>query len=358
MKELIFNCVSCQSCIIDCPAAVNIPKIALEFKAEIVDKQGQPFNEYLLGSFNVLGRVLGPISFISNLILNTRFSRWMGEKTIKITRHREMPKYSRKSFKAWFSKNYNYRFSSTENKLKLKIVYFTGCSANYVNPSIGKSLVDVLKANNIEMIVPDQKCCGLPMYAYGNVKRAKKYIQYSIDQILPYVKRGYDILVTCSSCGLSLKQEWHDLLGTSETLDIANATYHFSEYLLKLREEGLLNEDFGNVDMSLGYHTPCHLRVQKNARFATSELIQLIPGIDFTQINQGCCGICGSWGYQKDNYKNSMKISEDLLKELNSERIEMGVTDCPTCKLQMEHGSDKETSHPIEILAKSYKNAN
>ncbi|MHA2029147.1 MAG: FAD-linked oxidase C-terminal domain-containing protein, partial [Candidatus Kariarchaeaceae archaeon] len=226
MKELIFNCTTCQSCTIDCPAAVNIPKIALEFKAEIVEKDGQPVNEYLLGSFNLIGKILSPISFITNWFMGTKFSRWMGEKTTGITQHRKLPSFKRKSFIKWYHKDYLTNAPTNQKEPIRKVAYFAGCSANMTSPNIGKSLVKVLEASNIEVVVPNQKCCGLPMYAYGNVKRAKKYINYSIEQFMPYVKQGYDILVTCSSCGLSLKEEWKDILGSDETILISDATYH------------------------------------------------------------------------------------------------------------------------------------
>ncbi|OLS20096.1 MAG: Anaerobic glycerol-3-phosphate dehydrogenase subunit C [Candidatus Heimdallarchaeota archaeon LC_2] len=358
MKELIFNCTTCQSCTIDCPAAVNIPKIALEFKAEIVEKDGQPTNEYLLGSVYTVGRILSPISFITNWFMNTRFSRWMSEKTVKITRHRKLPQFARKSFIKWYRKDYLRNRPPKLTESVRKVAYFVGCTANRTNPNIGKSLIKVLEANNIEVVVPDQKCSGLPMFSYGNVKRAKKYINYSIQRFMPYVEQGYDIIVTCSSCGLSLKEEWKDLLGTEETQRISDVTYHFSEYLLKLKKEGLLNENFKAVDLSVGYHTPCHLRVQNEAKYASTTLLEMVPEVKVKKINQGCCGICGSWGYKKDNYVASMEIGEGLFGELKSDEIQKGVTDCPTCTLQMEHGTDKETLHPVEILALSYGDLN
>ena len=350
-KELIFDCTGCQSCLVECPSNVNIPKMALQFKAEIVEENGQPRSEYLLGSFGLLGKILAPISFITNWIMNTRFSRWIGEKTFGITRYRKMPRFSRKSFQKWFNKNYVY---SGKSETIAKVAFFIGCSANYVNPNIGKSLITVLQENNIEVVVPDQKCCGLPMYAYGNVKRGKKSAKYSIDKFLPLVRQGYDILVTCSSCGLSLKQEWYDLLGTPEAKEIANATYHFSEYLLKLKEKGALNQNFNEIDTAMSYHTPCHLKVQDTAKNASLELLEMIPNSGVKKINEGCCGICGSWGYKKENYDISMTIGNGLLEQLNSNSTEIGITDCPTCTLQMEHGSQKEILHPVEIIAMSY----
>lgn len=357
MKELIFNCTTCQSCTIDCPAAVNIPKIALEFKAEIVANEGQPVNEYLLGSIGTVGKILTPISFITNWFMNTRFSRWMAEKTVKITRHRKLPRFARKSFIKWYRKEYLPTQPLGKKDYVKKVAYFVGCTANYITPNIGKSFIQVLEANNIEVVVPDQKCSGLPMYAYGNVKRAKKNINYSIEKFMPYVEQGYDIVVTCSSCGLSLKDEWKDLLGTVETQRISEVTYHFSEYLLKLKEEGLLNENFNSVNVTLGYHMPCHLRVQGEAKYASTIMLEMVPDIKVEKIEQGCCGICGSWGYKKDNYDQSMEIGKGLFEKLKSDEIEKGVTDCPTCTLQMEHGTNKDTLHPVEILAMSYNNS-
>jgi anaerobic glycerol-3-phosphate dehydrogenase C subunit len=351
MKELIYNCTGCQSCLLECPSNVNIPKIALEFKAEIVNKYGQSKVEYILGSFGLVAKLLRPISMITNWLMSTRLSRWLGEKTVGITRYRSLPKFSRNSFARWFRKNYIF----TGINPTRKVAFFSGCSANSVNPNIGISLVDILQQNNIEVVVPKQKCCGLPMYTYGNIERGKKYAEYSIKQFLPFVRKGYDILVTCSSCGLSLKQEWIDLLGTQEAQEIADVTYHFSEYLLLLKDQGLLNENFGEIDLSVGYHTPCHLKVQSKAKTASTEVLQLIPSLRVNEINEGCCGICGSWGYKKENYEVSMKIGNGLLNELGKEKFDIGLTDCPTCKLQMEHGTSKDTQHPVELLAESYR---
>ncbi|MHA2090636.1 MAG: anaerobic glycerol-3-phosphate dehydrogenase subunit C, partial [Candidatus Kariarchaeaceae archaeon] len=356
MSELIFNCTNCQSCVVECPSNVNIPKIALQVKAEYVDKRGQPINEYLLGSFGLLGKLFRPISFVSNWIMRRKISRWLGEKTTGITRHRELPSFNRVPFESWYRKKYNRKPKQKTDPLH-KIVFFSGCSANYVSPNIGKSLIKVLEENNIHFEYPKQKCCGLPMYAYGNVERAKKYAQYSVDQFLPYVREGYSILVTCSSCGLSLKKEWFDLFGTKEAKEIAEATFHFSEYLLKLQEAGSLNKNFGKVDLSVGYHTPCHLKVQFDAKTASPELLEQIPALRLNKIDEGCCGICGSWGYKKENYSTSIKIGSGLLSKFNTPKNEIGVTDCPTCTMQMEHGSEKQILHPVEIMAQSYENA-
>ncbi|MDH5401668.1 MAG: anaerobic glycerol-3-phosphate dehydrogenase subunit C [Candidatus Heimdallarchaeota archaeon] len=350
MKELIFNCTGCQSCITDCPASVNIPKIALQFKAEYVEHNGQSLGEYLLGSIGLIGAKLRLFVGFINITGKWKITGYINEKVFGITRYRKLPRFHRTTFMKWFDKHENQIINPVR-----KVAYFAGCTASYNTPDIGKSMIQVLERNNIEVVVPNQKCCGLPMYTYGNVKRASAYAQYSIDNFLPYIEQGYDILVTCSSCGLSLKQEWFDLLGNEQSKKIANATYHFSEYLLLLKNEGLLNQDFNEVNLNLGYHTPCHLRVQPDAKTSSIELLNFIPGITIQDIQQGCCGICGSWGYKKDNYQKSMKIGENLFLKLNQEHIDLGITDCPTCTLQMEHGSTKQIQHPVQILAKSYE---
>ena len=354
-KQLMFDCVGCQSCYLECPSNVNIPKLALEGKAQIVKRQGIGLREKLLSSFGIIGRISSPVAPIINFFASLKISKWLVEKTLKITKERELPRFQKKSFIKQFRHKYGERYVP-EGPVNGKVVYFVGCSANLTDPQIGESLVNVLAKNNVEVVVPKQNCCGVPMIANGDIERAKKYALKNIQQLYPYVEQGYDVIVTCSSCGLALKQEWNDLLSSEEAKIISKNTYHFSEYLLKLKEKGKLNEDFEQVNVSLGYHWSCHLKAQKDAKDKSYELLKIIPGVSVTPIDEGCCGIAGTWGYKKENYDLSIKIGSGLIKKLKETEIQYGSTDRPTCKLQMEHGSKKAVLHPVEIIAKAYKN--
>ena len=161
--------------------------------------------------------------------------------------------------------------------------------------------------------------------------------------------------MSCSSCGLSLKKEWNDIIGSEETQAISEHTFHISEYLLLLKEKGELVEDFTPVKEKIGYHTPCHLKVQGEASKSSIQLLQLIPGLDVQAINQGCCGICGSWGMKKENYEVSLQIGSDLFHDMNKTEIQEGITDCPTCELQLKHATTKHIRHPVEVLAEAYE---
>ncbi len=353
-KQIMFDCVGCQSCYLECPSNVNIPKLALEGKIQVVKKKGLGIRERVLSSFGNIGYLVSPFASLANFFVGLYISRWFLDKTLKITKHRRLPEFKNPTFIKNFHKKYGDKLVPSDKPIK-KIVYFVGCSANYVDPEIGESLVKVMKKNNIEVAIPKQYCCGVPMLANGDVEKAKRYVKKNIDSLLPFIEDGYDLVVTCSSCGLALKKEWNDLLGTKETKIISDKTFHFSEYLSILKKEGLLNEEFSSMDLSVGYHWSCHLKAQESAKDKSFELLKLVPGVKVEPIDEGCCGIAGTWGYKKENYDLSIKIGSGLLKKLSSENIQYGCTDCPTCKLQMEHGSKKSVLHPVQILALAYE---
>ncbi len=231
-----------------------------------------------------------------------------------------------------------------------KVAFYTGCFTNYYYPEVGEATVKVLQKHGIEIIVPDQVCCALPMIAKGNIKGAYKNIQYNTDVLGGLVSDGYVITATCSSCSLMIKRDYPLLLGNDAAKLVSENLFHITEYLLRLHEEGLLNtDDFYPVKKSVYYHTPCHLRAQ-GVENPTVKLLELIPGITIKHIGNECCGMGGAYGYEKKNFKLAKEIAARLYSEMKNNPTDLAVTDCGGCKLQMEAGTDIEVVHPIILL--------
>ena len=119
-----------------------------------------------------------------------------------------------------------------------KVAFYTGCFANYYYPEVGKATVKILHQNGIEVIVPDQVCCGLPMMAKGNTRGAYKNMEYNTKVLSQLVSDGYALITTCSSCGLMIKRDYPRLLGSDEARQVSQNLYHITEYLLKLYDTG------------------------------------------------------------------------------------------------------------------------
>jgi len=128
------------------------------------------------------------------------------------------------------------------------------------------------------------------------------------------------------------------------------------EFLSRLHKSGELNTDFIEIPITFGYHIPCHLKVL-NIGQSSVDLLKLIPGVQIEIINEGCCGIAGTYGFKKGEkgYNQSMRIGERLFKRLKASSIDYGLTECSACKIQIEQGANKTTIHPIKVLRNAYK---
>jgi glycerol-3-phosphate dehydrogenase subunit C len=237
--------------------------------------------------------------------------------------------------------------------LNKKVAYYTGCFANYYYPQVGEATVKVLHKNGIEVIMPDQVCCALPMIAKGNIEGAYKNLAYNEKVLGPLISDGYAVITTCSSCALFLKHDYPRLLGSEQARQVSQNLYHITEYLLKLYELGQLRTDFRPIYQSIFYHTPCHLRAQAVDE-PTVKMLRLIPGIAIKKVSHECCGMGGAYGYEKANYELSKEIAGKLYRLIEDNPTDRIVTDCGGCKLQVEAGTGLKVEHPIIIVQEAY----
>jgi len=234
-----------------------------------------------------------------------------------------------------------------------KVAFYTGCFANYYYPEASKATVKVLGNNGIEIIVPDQVCCGLPMMAKGNTKGAYKNMEHNIKMLSRLISDGYAIITTCSSCGLMLKRDYPLLLGSKKASLVSPSIFHITEYLLELVKEGRLNTEFRHIPQTVFYHTPCHLTAQGTGN-VTIKMLRLIPGIIIKKISNECCGMGGAYGYEKVNYELSKDIASKLYSDIRENPTDRVVTDCGGCKLQIEAGTGVKADHPIILIQEAY----
>ena len=234
-----------------------------------------------------------------------------------------------------------------------KVAYYSGCFANYYYPQVGEATLAILQKNGVEVKVPRQVCCGLPMMAKGNVKDAMSNMKRNAGVLGKLVADGYAVVVSCSSCGLFLKRDSPHLLQTEEARLVSENLYHVTEYLLKLNEAGHLNKEFRRVEQTIFYHTPCHMRAQQIGR-PTVDLLQLIPGTVVKKVSETCCGQSGAYGYEKKNYALSKEIAAKLYRELADNPTDRAVTDCGGCRLQIQAGTERPVDHPTIVLRAAY----
>lgn len=150
---------------------------------------------------------------------------------------------------------------------------------------------------------------------------------------------------------MALRQEYPELFDFEGTAEVAAHTYEAVEYL-RLHEdlEEELHESDSEIDHpALAYHAPCHARNQGLHRQAL-ELFRTLDGVDIEDVGDSCSGISGTYGWKSEKYDYSMEIGEEMFEEMKDAEGTTGMTECPTCAMQMEHGTGYEINHPLEVI--------
>jgi Fe-S oxidoreductase len=225
--------------------------------------------------------------------------------------------------------------------------------ANYNDHELGYAVIEVLRHNNIEVILPKQRPTPLPAICYGDVKTARRDLGYSVKHLAKAVREGYKIVCSEPSAALCLQQELrHFVMGEDAKL-VSENTFELMSYLLGLFKQGKLKSARKPISREFAYHCPCHLCAIGGVG-ASIELLRELCGVSVVDLESGCCGIAGTFGMQKKNYELSSQIAaglEDTLEKLSAEYV---LTECSACKMQIEHISNCVVLHPIKVLAETY----
>jgi len=363
-RKFLDLCVNCRACAIECPSGVDVSKIMAAARAEYVRRKGLRLTERILGHNRYLSMLASASAPISNFVMRLAITRWLLEKTTGLDRRRRMPRFA---FGSFSSAGRRYLETCKPNELPIdKVAYFVDTYVNYNDHELGFAVIDVLRKNNIEVILPRQRPAPLPAIVYGDVKTARKDLSYSVKYLAKAVRAGYKIICSEPSAAMCLKAELRHYVDNEDATIVSTSTYELMEYLLELLHKGKLNKPKAKVrllrsphfarndkNIEYVYHTPCHL-FALGTYGASIEILKNLCGITVTDLKAGCCGLAGTFGMQKKNYELSEAIAQSLKDTLDKSLAQYVLTECAACAMQIEHISNKRVIHPIKILAESY----
>lgn len=338
-------CTLCGNCDMSCPENVHVSTLTAYAKAIHSDQSGTKFRDFVLSNAETVGKLASSFGPITNLAMGMKPVRKVMEMVMDIPAERQFPKYRFKNFKRIYHK----KTAGT----KRKVAYFVGCYATYNAPEVAESFIKVMKYNGIEVAVPDQKCCGVPMFANGQMTQGLKNANYNINSLLEYTRQGYDVVLTCTSCTMALKKEYVSFLKSAGAKELASHVYDADEYLRMLKDSGELNMDLSPMKEKAGYYAPCHMKAQGIGNPAM-DILELIPGYEIQDVGAGCCGQCGTFGFKKEKYDVSMRIGKPMAEAVKEVNADYTVTECGMCKNQLDQLTDKVVKHPMQILAEAY----
>ena len=283
---------------------------------------------------------------MANWTLTNSAVRRALDRFVGIDMRRKLPAFADETFEAWFLK----RGASTAQERK--VVLFHDTFINYNYPEIGKATTQLLEAAGYEVrIATQRKCCGRPMISKGLAEDARENAEFNVRQLQPFVKDGYSIVGCEPSCILTFRDEYPDLVKNHHAADVAKASFLLEEFIVKEKQAGRWKLQFQRQEPRALIHGHCHEKALIGSRFL-KEALALAYTVE--EIDSGCCGMAGSFGYEKEHYDISLAIGRRrLFPAVEKNAAAVVVAPGISCRQQIEHATGRKALHPAEALVRA-----
>jgi FAD/FMN-containing dehydrogenase/Fe-S oxidoreductase len=344
LYEVLDLCLECKGCKAECPSNVDMAKMKYEFLHHYYRANGLPLRNRLFAHIARLNALGARAPALANRLAALPLNRWLLEKTLGIDRRRPLPALARETFEAWFQ-----RRPRPAAAPRGEVVLFHDTFVNYNTPAIGQAAVQLLEAAGYRVELVDRACCGRPMISKGLLEAARASARRNVELLHPYARRGVAIVGLEPSCLLTLRDEWVDLLRTDEARTVARQSALLEQFLLRERERGL-SLPFAAAGRKALLHGHCH----QKALVGTAPTVAALTwaGYEVTEVDSGCCGMAGSFGFEREHYDVSVALGNRRLApavkaaDAATDVVAPGIS----CRQQIEHLAGRRPAHPAEAL--------
>ena len=347
LKEVFDLCLSCKACASECPSNVDIATLKAEFLYQYQETNGYSFRSKLFAN-NVKYNKLGSIApALTNAILNTPFAK----AAMGVAQERSVPKLAPKTLKKWVKKQPKTSHAKT-------VYFFCDEFTNFYDVTIGKDafyLFDKL-GYNLKLIAHEES--GRSFISKGFLKQAKVICNLNVAIFKDLITEETPLIGIEPSAILTFRDEYIRLADDTASAErIAKNAFTFEEFLAKEFEKGAFNADlFTSATKTLKIHGHCHQKALSGTH-SSFQILNIPKNYGVTIMNTGCCGMAGSFGYEKEHYAISMQVGEDtLFPKIRNTSLETEIVAAGTsCRHQIYDGTERLAKHPITILKEALK---
>ena len=367
--RVVDQCYLCDVCYMTkCPYVpphpwnVDFPHLMLRAKAVKFRDGDVKFRDKLLTGTDRLGK-LATIPVVVQLVnkVNTMPAmRQVMEKTLGVAADAQLPPYAKEPFRSHFERSVAWPVRAGR-RTPGKVAVFATCYVNYNEPGIGHDLLALLNHNEIPYrLVEKEVCCGMPKLELGDLDTVEQLKDVNIPPLAALAREGYAILAIVPSCTLMFKQELPLLFPDDpDVAAVADAMFDPFEFFVLRDKDGLMKREFPQPLGKVGYHIPCHSRVQ-NVGQKTREALQWIPGTVVNTVER-CAGHDGTWGVKVEYFTESMRIGKPVFSRMNEDDPDYISSDCPIAGRRILQGiedrngpSRARKEHPLTLLRIAY----
>jgi len=340
VKESLDLCLACKGCKSDCPVSVDMATYKAEFLAHYYEGRFRPRQAYAMGLVAQWARIASKIPELANFLTHAPVLSQAAKFAAGISQKRDVPTFATETFRAWFRKREPTALGGT------RVLLWPDTFNNYFLPHTAQAAVQVLEAAGCEVAIPDRiLCCGRPLYDYGMLGRAKRQLEKTLEAVAPELDRGTPIVFLEPSCAAVFRDEMLNLLPhRNDARRFAEQACLFDEYLKRIGYAPRKLERKAIV------HGHCHQKALMGMR-ASKDLLSTMA-VDAELLDSGCCGMAGSFGYERDHYDVSMKVGEHaLLPRIRSASKEtLIIGNGFSCREQIAQSTNRKALHLSEVL--------
>ena len=342
VKDSLDLCLACKGCKSDCPVGVDVATYKSEFLAHYYEGHRRPRSAYAFGNIDVWARLASKAPGLFNLTTQLPFLRDISKLVAGIPRERSIPPFAPQTFRDWFSRR------ERRNPQAMPVLLWPDTFNNYFLPDTAKAAVRVLESAGYRVTLPQANlCCGRPLYDWGMLDRAKNLLLKILRTLETEIKQNVPIVVLEPSCAAVFRDELLNLFPNDERAHrLSQQTFLLSEFL----EKKATHFSLPKLARKALVHGHCHHK--SIMRMTDEESVLRKMGIDFQTPAPGCCGMAGSFGFERDKYQTSLAIGElELLPAVRKASSDcLIVANGFSCREQIRQCTGRKALHLAEVI--------
>ncbi|MFY0626447.1 MAG: FAD-binding protein [Reichenbachiella sp.] len=357
IKEVMELCLSCKGCKSECPSNVDMARLKGEFQQQYYDVHGVPLKTWLTGEYAMNTKLAAKVPWAYNMVFGNRILGSLGKTFMGYHQDRSMPLLPGKTVKGWFKKNHK---SLKSQDSKKKVYFFADEFTDYLDADIGIIAIRLLDELGYQVLIPKQVSSGRALMSKGMIKRAKKSCNENIKLLSPIVTNEAPLVGIEPSTILTFRDEYPDLCDEElgdQANHMADVSLTIEEFIAREYRRGNINaSDFTEEEKEVKVHGHCHQKALSSLQML-KDTLSIPMNFKVEMIPSGCCGMAGSFGYEKNHYDTSMKIGELVLFPKVREAGGDVIIAAPgtSCRHQIKDGTSKIALHPVEVLWNALK---
>jgi len=352
--DVLDLCLSCKACKSECPSSVDMAKLKAEFLQHWYDAHGIPFRTRMIASITTINRMGALVPSVFNFFAANRFFSGLLKKVLGFAPERSIPTLGRKTVRQW-AKSHLQQLNDTLPPTAPEVSYFVDEFTNYNDTHIGIATIRLLNRLGIKVFIYTATESGRTWLSKGLLRKARQIARTNVSMFRTLVNEERPLVGTEPSAILCFRDEYPDLVGDflkQDALELSKNALMIEEYIGRLLDKGLIGKGlFTNKPKTVRLHGHC----QQKAVASTSETLRMLSlpeNYSVTEIPSGCCGMAGSFGYEKEHFALSVKVGELVLfPEIRKSGSETIIAVPGTsCRHQVKDGTGVHSKHPVEVL--------